>query len=301
MRFTALLLSGFLWLGCAYLPAPAPDWIHGETAVAKRGVVALGEAPAASGIAGADMVAAAQLAGALDAWLQPALEPLGPDLSKEIYVRVALVAVVSDRWVDPADGSHFSRVALAWGDVDKVLRRALHGDERLEGILEALPRTLSEEIALTPRAPDWMQLKWAQVPQDLQRRLPLGHAPEVKSDLAVGESKEDKEDEELDLDLKTMDLGGQVLPPAQAASEKEAPKPPPREKVEPKKAPPGQIKAKQVSPKKSVPKKAKPAASDEKKKTLIKRKTKPEDDGPAAKKKKAPPESKGKPEAKKEN
>ena len=189
-------LGLWLMIGCAYLPAPAPDWIEAETTVARRGVVAVGEAAAAEGIAGADMVAASQLAGALDAWLAPALTLLEPDVAKEIFVQVALVASVNDRWVDPADGSHLVGSCCV-EDVDKVIRRALHGDERLEQVLEALPGKLKEGTKMTARAPDWMQLKWSQVPEGMRRELPLSHVIEAKDNGVNEASKEDKEDLEL--------------------------------------------------------------------------------------------------------
>ncbi len=287
MRWLTLGLGGFLGIACAYLPAPAPDWVSGETAIAKRGVVAIGEAPAAEGIAGADMMAASQLAGALDAWLAPALTPLGPDLAKELYVQVALVASVSDRWVDPADGSHFSRVQLRWEDVDKVIRRALHGDERLDSVLEALPGRMGDGTVFTPRAPDWMQLKWAQVPDEMRQALPLTHVIEAKGDLLAAESKEDKEDGEPDLELGASEpaVGPAVRDEPEAANAKSAP-PNPGPKTS--KDSPGNAS-------KSSEQKGKA------KRPLIKRRSKPTDIGPKAPNKKTPPESDKPPEAKKEN
>ena len=274
-----------LWLliGCAYLPAPAPDWIEAETTVARRGVVAVGEAAAAEGIAGADMVAASQLAGALDAWLAPALTLLEPDVAKEIFVQVALVASVNDRWVDPADGSHFSRIVLRWEDVDKVIRRALHGDERLEQVLEALPGKLKEGTKMTARAPDWMQLKWSQVPEGMRRELPLSHVIEAKDNGVNEASKEDKED--LDEDLELMDgsaatSGGQR--PVETATPPAAAKPTAR---------PNAPTPKATQPKASGARKSK-AKKAKDKRSLIKRKAQPKAIPPGSSQKSAAPDAK---------
>lgn len=267
MQFMIKSLLVWLCLSCAYLPAPAPDWISTETSVVRRGVVAIGEAPAPEGIAGADMVAAAHLAGALDAWLAPALTPLGAESAKEVYIQVALVASVRDRWVDPADGRHFSRIVLRWEDVDKVIRRALHGDERLDRILDALPGRLDEDVEFTIRSPDWIQLKWAQVPEEMRRELPLSHGGETKLNQANEESKEDKDD--LDEDPEPG------LPPAPSVAKDAegsgptAVEPPPKGRSEGKKA---------VAPK---PKSSAPKTK-RKNRSLIQQKEQPEALGPSA-------------------
>jgi len=245
---------------------------------ARRGVVAIGGAAAADGIAGADMVAASQLAGALDVWLTPALAPLKPETAKEIYVQVALVASVTDRWVDPADGSHFSRIVLRWEDVDKVIRRALHGDARLEQVLEALPGRLDDGIEVTARPPDWMQLKWAQVPDEMRRELPLSHVIEAKADLANEASKEDKDEFDSDLDMMEPQLPTSAEPASKESGDDEA----------------ATATTPSVEPATKAPSKSpetKPL-KDKKKRPLIKRKAKPEAVGPSSAEKSAAPDAK---------